>query len=193
MKHVLTSALLLSSFFFTGCIQKAYHQKDNSVDFSRISTYAWAEGDNDQNYDTRRPNQNNLRDTKIMQTVDRYLQGHGWSQSKNNPDVYLVFDVVEDQSQQRVNTPVYSQPVTRFYYNPATRRWVPIYYPSTFVGYNSTTRQVKEGTLTLTMMNPGSDKVIWQGWTTSEIYGRKMSDEKIERDVQAIIAELKKY
>jgi len=193
MKHLLTSALLLSSFFFTGCIQKAYHQKDNSVDFSRISTYAWAEGDNDQNYDTRRPNQNSLRDTKIMQTVDRYLQGHGWSQSKNNPDVYLVFDVVEDQSQQRVNTPVYSQPVTRFYYNPATRRWVPIYYPSTFVGYNSTTRQVKEGTLTLTMMNPGSDKVIWQGWTTSEIYGRKMSDEKIERDVQAIIAELKKY
>lgn len=193
MKHLLTSALLLSSFFFTGCIQKAYHQKDNSVDFSRISTYAWAEGDNDQNYDTRRPNQNSLRDTKIMQTVDRYLQGHGWSQSKNNPDVYLVFDVVEDQSQQRVNTPVYSQPVTRFYYNPATRRWVPIYYPSTFVGYNSTTRQVKEGTLTLTMMNPGSDKIIWQGWTTSEIYGRKMSDEKIERDVQAIIAELKKY
>jgi Domain of unknown function (DUF4136) len=193
MKHLLTSALLLSSFLFTGCIQKAYHQKDNSVDFSRISTYAWAEGDNDQNYDTRRPNQNNLRDTKIMQTVDRYLQGHGWSQSKNNPDVYLVFDVVEDQSQQRVNTPVYSQPVTRFYYNPATRRWVPIYYPSTFVGYNSTTRQVKEGTLTLTMMNPGSDKIIWQGWTTSEIYGRKMSDEKIERDVQAIIAELKKY
>ena len=193
MKHVLTSALLLSSFFFTGCIQKAYHQKDNSVDFSRISTYAWAEGDNDQNYDTRRPNQNSLRDTKIMQTVDRYLQGHGWSQSKTNPAVYLVFDVVEDQSQQRVNTPVYSQPVTRFYYNPATRRWVPIYYPSTFVGYNSTTRQVKEGTLTLTMMNPGSDKIIWQGWTTSEIYGRKMSDEKIERDVQAIITELKKY
>ena len=43
------------------------------------------------------------------------------------------------------------------------------------------------------MMNPGSDKVIWQGWTTSEIYGRRMSDEKIERDVQAIISELKKY
>ena len=78
-----------------------------------------------------------------MQTVDRYLQGHGWSQIKTNPDVYLVFDVVEDESQQRVNIPVYSQPVTRFYYNPATR-------------------QVKEGTLTLTMMNLGSDKVIWQ-------------------------------
>jgi hypothetical protein len=61
------------------------------------------------------------------------------------------------------------------------------------MGYNTATRNVKEGTLTLTMMNPGSDKVIWQGWTTSEMYGRRMSDEKIERDVQAIITELKKY
>ena len=193
MKKNLSVALLACVMLFAGCMQKAYHQKDNSVDFSRISTYAWAEGDNDKNYDTRRPNQNSLRDTKIMQTVDRYLQGHGWTQNKTKPDVYLVFDVVVDQSQQQVNTPVYSQPVTRFYYNPAARRWVPIYYPSTFMGFNSATRQVKEGTLTLTMMNPGSDKVIWQGWTTSQIYGRKMSDEKIERDVQAIITELKKY
>lgn len=193
MKRIFSPIWLLFLFVFSGCVQQAYHQKDNSVDFNSISTYAWAEGDGDKNYDTRRPNQNSLRDTKIMQTVDRYLQAHGWTQNKTNPDVYLVFDVVEDQSQQRVNTPVYSQPFTRWYYNPATRRWVPIYYPSNFVGYNTTTRQVKEGTLTLTMMNPGSDKVIWQGWTTSEIYGRKMSDEKIERDVQAIIRELKKY
>jgi hypothetical protein len=193
MKKNLSIALLACVMLFAGCMQRAYHQKDNAVDFSRISTYAWAEGDNDKNYDTRRPNQNSLRDTKIMQTVDRYLLGHGWSQNKTNPDVYLVFDVVVDQSQQQVNTPVYSQPITRFYYNPATRRWVPIYYPSTFMGYNTATRNVKEGTLTLTMMNPGSDKVIWQGWTTSEMYGRRMSDEKIERDVQAIITELKKY
>jgi len=180
-------------FLLSGCVQQGYHQKDNSVDFNSISTYAWAEGDGDKNYDTRRPNQNSLRDTKIMQTVDRYLQGHGWTQNKTNPDVYLVFDVVEDQSQQQVTTPVYSQPFNRWYFNPNTRRWVPIYYPSNFMGYNTAVRQVKEGTLTLTMMNPGSDKVIWQGWTTSEIYGRKISDEKIERDVQAIIRELKKY
>jgi len=193
MKKKLSIALIALIMLFTGCIQKAYHQKDDSVDFSRISSYAWAEGDNDKNYDTRRPNQNSLRDTKIMQTVDRYLQGHGWTQNKTNPDVYLVFDVVEDQSQQQVTTPVYSQPFNRWYFNPNTRRWVPIYYPSNFMGYNTAVRQVKEGTLTLTMMNPGSDKVIWQGWTTSEIYGRKISDEKIERDVQAIIRELKKY
>lgn len=193
MKFHCSAFLVGIVFLLSGCVQQGYHQKDNSVDFNSISTYAWAEGDGDKNYDTRRPNQNSLRDTRIMQTVDRYLQGHGWTQNKTNPDVYLVFDVVEDQSQQQVTTPVYSQPFNRWYFNPNTRRWVPIYYPSNFMGYNTASRQVKEGTLTLTMMNPGSDKVIWQGWTTSEIYGRKISDEKIERDVQAIIRELKKY
>lgn len=193
MKFHCSAVLVGIVFLLSGCVQQGYHQKDNSVDFNSISTYAWAEGDGDKNYDTRRPNQNSLRDTRIMQTVDRYLQGHGWTQNKINPDVYLVFDVVEDQSQQQVTTPVYSQPFNRWYFNPNTRRWVPIYYPSNFMGYNTAVRQVKEGTLTLTMMNPGSDKVIWQGWTTSEIYGRKISDEKIERDVQAIIRELKKY
>jgi hypothetical protein len=172
MKFHCSAVLVGIVFLLSGCVQQGYHQKDNSVDFNSISTYAWAEGDGDKNYDTRRPNQNSLRDTRIMQTVDRYLQGHGWTQNKTNPDVYLVFDVVEDQSQQQVTTPVYSQPFNRWYFNPATRRWVPIYYPSNFMGYNTASRQVKEGTLTLTMMNPGSDKVIWQGWTTSEIYGR---------------------
>jgi hypothetical protein len=83
--------------------------------------------------------------------------------------------------------------MTRWYYNPAARRWVPIFYPSNLVGFNTATRQVREGTLTLSMMNPVNDKAIWQGWTTSEIYGKKISDEKIDRDVRAIIKELKKY
>lgn len=192
MNRVLSLLLVFITVLVSGCMQRAYQQKDNSVDFASINSYAWAEGDGDKNYDTRRPKQNSLRDTKIMQTVDRYLQAHGWIQNKSNPDVYLVFDVVEDISQQRVNTPLYSQSYTRWYYNPATRRWVPIYYPSNFIGYKTSTRQVKEGTLTLTMMTPGTDKVIWQGWTTSEFYGKRMSDEKIERDVQAIISELKK-
>lgn len=192
MKSFIRNLLPVLVIFFSACMQQAYQQKDNSIDFSTINSYAWAEGDGDKNYDTRRHKQNSLRDTKIMQTVDRYLLAHGWTINKVNPDVYLVFDVVEDLSQQRVNTPVYSQSYTRWYYNPASKRWVPIYYPSNFIGYKTSTRQVKEGTLTLTMMTPGTDKIVWQGWTTSEFYGKRMSDDKIEKDVQAIISELKK-
>ncbi|MFN5225223.1 MAG: DUF4136 domain-containing protein [Bacteroidota bacterium] len=187
------TGLLLAFLLFTGCAQRAYHQHDDSFDLTSVSTYAWADADDDKNYETKRNNVNSIRDTKIKRTIDKYLQAHGWKLNNANPDVFLVFDVVVDQSQQNVNVPVYSQPMTRWYYNPATRRWVPIFYPSNLVGFNSATRQVREGTLTLSMMNPVNDKAIWQGWTTSEIYGKKISDEKIDRDVKAIIKELKKY
>jgi hypothetical protein len=187
------SGLLFVCLLFSGCAQRAYHQHDDAYDISGVSSYAWADADDDKNYETKRLNVNTIRDTKIKRTVDKYLQEHGWKMNTANPDVYLVFDVVVDQSQQNVNVPVYSQPMTRWYYNPATRRWVPIYYPSNLVGFNTATRQVREGTLTLSMMNPVNDKAIWQGWTTSEIYGKKITDEKIDRDVKAIIKELKKY
>lgn len=184
---------LLFVLLLAGCSQRAYHQHDDSFDLTSVSTYSWADADDDKNYETKRHNVNSIRDTKIKRTVDKYLQEHGWKINNANPDVFLVFDVVVDQTQQNVNVPVYSQPMTRWYYNPAARRWVPIYYPSNLVGFNTATRQVKEGTLTLSMMNPLTDKAIWQGWTTSEIYGKRISDEKIDRDVRAIIRELKKY
>lgn len=186
-------ACLLVALLFSGCAQRAYHQHDDSFDLTSVSTYSWAEADDDKNYETKRHNVNSIRDTKIKRTIDKYLQEHGWKINNANPDVFLVFDVVLDQTQQNVNVPVYSQPMTRWYYNPAARRWVPIFYPSNLVGFNTATRQVREGTLTLSMMNPVTDKAIWQGWTTSEIYGKKISDEKIDRDVRAIIKELKKY
>ena len=187
------SGFLFICLFFIGCAQRAYHQHDDSFDLSSVSTYAWADADDDKNFDTKRRNLNSIRDTKIKRTIDKYLQEHGWKINNANPDVFLVFDVVVDQSQQNVNVPVYSQPTTSWFFNSATRRWVPIFYPSNLVGFNTATRQVREGTLTLSMMNPVTDKAIWQGWTTSEIYGKRISDEKIDRDVRAIIKELKKY
>jgi hypothetical protein len=194
MRHLSSFfACLLVALLFSGCAQRAYHQHDDSFDLTSVSTYSWAEADDDKNYETKRHNVNSIRDTKIKRTIDKYLQEHGWKINNANPDVFLVFDVVVDQTQQNVNVPVYSQPMTRWYYNPAARRWVPIFYPSNLVGFNTATRQVREGTLTLSMMNPVTDKAIWQGWTTSEIYGKKISDEKIDRDVRAIIKELKKY
>ncbi|MGZ2967814.1 hypothetical protein, partial [Pseudomonas aeruginosa] len=69
-----------------------------------------------------------------------------------NPDVYMVFDVVVENEQKDISTPVYSQPYTRWYYNPVGARWVPIMYPSNFLGYNNRTETVKEGTLTITLM-----------------------------------------
>lgn len=192
MKKLILAGALVASLFFLGCSQKAFVQKDNSVDFSTIKTYAWADGDADKDSSTNRPHLNSMRDQKIHEAIEKYLQELGWSETKTNPDVFLVFDVVIEKEVKEVNTPIYSQPMTRWYYNPRGGRWVPIFYPPTFWGYDTRTQVVREGTLTLTMMNPQTDKPVWQGWTTAEIYGKKISEKQINTSVKAIIDKLKK-
>ena len=80
--------------------------------------------------------------------------------------------------------------MTRWFYNPYRRSYVPIYYPSEFLGYNNSKEIVNEGTLTLTVLNADTEKTIWQGWTTSEINGRRMTDKEIDNNVKAIVKKL---
>ena len=42
-------------------------------------------------------------------------------------------------------------------------------------------------------MDPKTDKTIWQGWSTTEIYGKKITDKEIDRNVEAIVNKLKKF
>jgi hypothetical protein len=182
---------LVALLLIAGCSPKVFVQKDNTVDFTKFKTYTWVDGDADKDSLTNRSNANSLRDQKVHASVEKYLQELGWTLTNTNPDVFLVYDVVIEKENVNVSTPVYSQPMTRYFYNPGGRRWVPIFYPSNFMGYSNSTQTIREGTLTLTMMNPENDKTIWQGWTTSEIYGKKITDKDIDKYVKAIISKLK--
>lgn len=194
MKKIHFLFSVVAVLLFTACSQKAYVQKDDTVNFSTINTYAWADGDDDKDYNTKRKNVNDLRDRTIHETIDKYLGEHGWKQVKGDPDVYLVFDVVVEREQRNVSDPIYSQPFTRWYFNPvAGGRWVPVMYPSQFMGYNNRVETVREGTLTITMMDAKTDKTIWQGWSTTDIYGKKLTEKQIDANVKAIVKKLKKF
>jgi hypothetical protein len=39
-------------------------------------------------------------------------------------------------------------------------------------------------------MNAETEKTIWQGWTTSDVNGRRMTDKEIDDNVKAIIKKL---
>ena len=84
------------------------------------------------------------------------------------------------------NSPVYSQPTTRYVYNPYSRRWVSIYYPSQFMGYDNSQRSVREGTITVSIIDAKTDKTIWQGWTTEQINSRNMTSKEIQNSVKSI-------
>ena len=97
-----------------------------------------AKGRNDRNKN------NDLTEQKIREAVNKELEkSAGWREVKNRPDVLLSYDVLVEKDSKRKINPVYSRPYSRLVYNPYTRRYTTIYYPSQFMGYESDERPVK--------------------------------------------------
>jgi hypothetical protein len=76
------------------------------------------------------------------------------------------------------------------YYNPRARRWATIYYPSQFLGYNSYDVPVKEGTISISLTDADTDKIVWQGWTTDDLNYTNITQEEITTGVQNIFSRL---
>ncbi len=184
----------LGIFILSGCGSSANIQKDNSYNFSKIRSYAWVNGTQKEkgSSDSKTARMNDLTDRKIRNSIDENLQKNGWALNERNPDVLLVYDVDVQREERNVSNPVYSQSTTRWFFNPYQRRYVPVFYPSQFLGYDNQTQTVRESTLTLTMMDADSDRTIWQGSTTSELSGRNLSDRAIASNVKTLLKRLDK-
>ena len=167
------------------CGTTAHIEKDDHADFGRYKTYAWidtdGEGKNDRN------KRNDLTEQKLREAVNKELEKTaGWREVKNKPDVLLSYDVLVERATRENSNPVYSSPYSRLVYNPYTRRYATIYYPSRFVGYERDNRPVKEGTVTVSMIDTRTDKTVWQGWTTDEVNSRNLTGKEIQSSVKAI-------
>jgi hypothetical protein len=192
-KMSLLLGVVLGIFVLSGCGSSAYIQKDNSYNFNKIRSYAWVNGTQKVKGESNtKSRKGDLTDQKIRSEIDQNLQVNGWRLDNRNPDVLLVYDVDVQREDRNTRNPVYSTPTTRWFFNPYLRRYVPVYYPSQFLGYDNDVRTVNESTLTLTMMDAGTDKTIWQGWTTTELNGRRLSEKQIENNVKAILKKLEK-
>lgn len=180
---------VLSIGLLAGCASSAHIEKDETVNFSRYKTFTWLHGENG-----KLENQSDLIESKIRNAVTKEFEKIGWRESKNKPDVLLDYDVLVERSSQQQSEPVYSQPYSRLIYNPYTRRYATIYYPSQFLGYDSYEKVIREGTITVTMIDAKTDKTVWQGWTTAEVNSRNLTNKDIQKAVTNIFkkAELAK-
>lgn len=172
-------------FLLASCTSTAHIEKDDNTDFSRYKTFAWIEKDGQGN--SNKFKNNNLTEQKIRQEVNAELiKTAGWREVKHKPDVLLSYDVLVERSSREINSPVYSRPFTRLIYNPYTRRYTTIYYPSQFVGYERDERAIREGTVTITMIDSRTDKAVWQGWTTEEVNSKNLTTKEIQYAVRSI-------
>ncbi len=164
-----------------GCASSAHIEKDDTVNFNRYKSFTWLHGENG-----KLENQSDLMESKIRGAVTKEFEKIGWKESKNKPDVILDYDVLVERSSKEQREPVYSQPYSRLVFNPYTRRYVTIYYPSQFLGYESYEKVIREGTITVTMLDAKTDKIVWQGWTTAEVSNRNLTNKEIQRAVANI-------
>jgi hypothetical protein len=170
-----------------GCSTPAYVQKDESVNLSDFRTYMWFDTRASENDESKRATA--YADISVRNAVNAELASWGWKEVTENPDVLIGYDVFVERTSQTQRDPVYSQPFTRYYYNPYRRRWSTIYYPSQFQGYEVYETPVKEGTITITMVDAKTDKNVWQGWTTERLASSTLTDAEIRKSVRNIFRE----
>ena len=154
-------SLIAVSIWLASCSTPAYVQQDESIRLSDYKTYMWI--------DTRA----NENDQSARATA------------------YADIPVRNEVSRETRSDPIYSQAFTRSYYNPYTRRWSTMYYPSQFQGYQVYDTPVRDGTVTITLVDSKTDKNIWQGWSTERLSGTRLSSEQVEGTVQRIFAKNK--
>jgi hypothetical protein len=167
------------------CASTAHIKKDDNADFRHYKTFAWIDKDGEGKKDYDR--MNDLTEEKIRDAVNLELEKNaGWRESKNRPDILLSYDVLVERGVKGDNNPVYSRPYSRVIFNPYTRRYSTIYYPSEFMGYDRDQRTVREGTITISMIDAKTDKTVWQGWTTDEVNSKNLTNKEIQNSVKAI-------
>lgn len=181
----LWSGTLAIVFLLASCASTAHIEKDDNTDFSKYKTFAWIDKDGEGKQD--RNKSNDLTERKIREAVSKELEkSAGWRESKNRPDVLLSYDVLVEKTVQQRSDPVYSRPFTRTFFNPYSRRFVNVYYPSQFRGYDNYEVPSREGTVTITMLDARTEKTVWQGWTTDEVNSKNISSKEIQNSVRAI-------
>ncbi len=172
--------LAIGAFVLNSCGTSAHIEKDESANLKNYRTYAWIDKEN------KNKLRNEIAEQNLKTAVNGELEKNGFKEVKYNPDLLLSYDLLVEKSVKEQSEPVYSQPYSRVYYNPYTRRYGTIYYPSQFLGYDSYTTPVKEGTVSISIMDAKTDKTIWQGWTTDELDGSHFSSKEVQKNVRSI-------
>jgi hypothetical protein len=185
-------AVLAAGFILlTGCSTPVHVQHDDSASLGNYHTYAWVDTKANENDNSSRATA--YADISVRNAANKALAKKGWREVKNeaNADALLSYDVLVHRTTEQRSDPVYTQPFSRMYYNPYRRRWVSIYYPTQLAGYDNYEVPVKEGVITISILDANTDKPVWQAWTTEELNYSRLTDEEIQGSVSRILNKFK--
>ena len=172
------------ALYATGCASTAHVEKDKAADLSRYKTYGWLDQNGSKN--AQADHRNDILEKNIRNAVDEHLQKKGYVQTSSSPDLLISSDLLVEKNQKESRDAVYTDPYTRTYYNARTGRYNSFYFPSQFAGYENYSTTVKEGTVTVTLIDARTDKAVWQGWATRELDKGAVTSKDINKNVSSI-------
>lgn len=178
--------LAITGFLFlAGCSNTAHIEKARGANLGNYKTYNWVDNDAGKKH-TNANRHTQISEQNIRDAVDKQLQKNGWRLSATDPDVLVSADLVVEKNQREQHDAVYSRPYARTYFNRFSRRFNTFYFPSQFMGYDTYSTTVKEGTVTVTLIDAKTDKAVWQGWATNELTRNHFSEKDIDKNVKSI-------
>lgn len=189
MKNIIYIFILTCfSVFIINCSSPVYVQKDSTINLSNYKTYTWIETQANQKENIKRPAQ--YADVSVRNATNEELKKAGYREVSDNADLLVSYDVLIERTIAQRSDPVYSQSFSRFYYNPRFRRWGSIYFPPQFLGYQNYDVPIKEGTITISLIDANTDKIVWQAWTTKQLNYSRLTNDEITTSVKNIFSKL---
>ncbi|RYG29599.1 MAG: DUF4136 domain-containing protein [Chitinophagaceae bacterium] len=181
MKKLWTLASLL--LLLASCGPTAMIEKNESIDFSNYKTFDWLHD----KADSSAVWLSDVQEDNLVNAINSQLQDKGLLPDNKDPQLLLKYDILLEKTIRERSDPVYSQGYYRNFYNPYTRRYISVYYPSRFLGYDRSAYQTREGTLTISMIDAKTEKVVWQGWTTQDVGSSNITSSELTAAARTIM------
>ena len=177
MKKVLFLAVSIG--FLAGCSSVSVHRDyDPSVDFSRLKTFSWQHAEQPETGDPRIDN--DLNDERIRTAIKATLATKGFQPVEQAEADFLVAYFVEHQ--RKLSSGSVSMGVGRSSYGRHGG-----------VGYSTGASEYDQAILTLDVINPAGEKMIWRGVGTRATYEGSNPQKSTQIVNEAVAKILKKF
>lgn len=163
----------------SSCSVTSHSEMAAGVRFDQYKTFGWNEVPG-----TNHANGNDIIDNNIKMAIASELEAKGWVPA-TNPDVVLDYTIAVTKEQRTASDPVYSTPFTRYVYGGRGRVYS-LYSPSMLMGYHTYNVPFREGELTVNMVDPKTNKLVWQGWATGQINTPQVTTQEMNKEVHSI-------
>ena len=185
INKTLIGFVLLTTTLLSSCaVLNVDSDQDNTIDFKQYKTFAWYAKDPTAFKNNEFDNQ--IVESNIKNLVSAELKRRGYKVDIDSPDVLLDFDVMIEKKTDQQQVPVYSYPYNYGYYNPYRPNNYPYTYQQRVIGYQTQNIPYKDGTLTLSMIDRKTNRLVWRGWGEGVVTDVQVYESQLPKGIDEI-------